>query len=256
MSYSTGFGASDCAGASDAASDYNLADADMKSSCAKAMDLRVKINTLKPIVAEQKGTFASETTQEQAELFQARQAFPAAEAACTRDSNRRRGALAKFTELAAAGCYQAGGSPPPVVGPPVVAPPVVAPPKYAGPRYSISQCSATPGRSAFGQKGQSAFCWQRFLMAEGLSLAPYGADGDHGPITERASKEWEARQAPKTVVIVPAKGGGGGGGGKQTTASMMPKSILGLPTNYALAGAAALLVGGAFFYMKSQETER
>lgn len=284
MSYSTGFGTSDCAGASAAAIDYRLANDDAKSSCQKSFDLRQRIETLKPIVEGQKGLLASDTTREQVELFQVQDAYSAAQGACQSATTRKQAAYNKFKGFLEGGCYEAGGTPTPGGTPApggtptpggtsvldafdklfgkrgeAKTPPVVSktPPKYTGPRYSISQCSATPARTPSGQKGQSVFCWQRFLMAEGLSLAPYGADGDHGSITERASKEWEARQAPKPVAIVaPAKDGGGGGGGKQTTASMMPKSILGLPTNYALAGAAALLVGGAFFYMKSQETER
>ena len=268
MTYSMlGFGVTgDCEGASASAGDFKRADGDMKSSCAKAIELRQKINRLKPIVEEQKGVLASETTLEQVELFQAQKALPAANEACEESSSRRREALKRFTSFAASGCFEAGGAPP--VPPPVrigettvehvrgdgkaeSKTPAAKPPtpKYAGPRYSIEKCSPSPARTQPGQKGQAVFCWQRFLMAQGMNLAPYGADGDHREITESASKEFEARQSQNVVVeppkpVEPAR---------TKTASMLPGTILGIPANYALAGAAALLIGGAVFYMKSQE---
>lgn len=261
MSYSMlGFGApGGCEGASGSAGDYKRADADMKSSCAKAVELRQKINRLKPIVDEQKGILASEITQEQVELFQAQKELPAANEACDSASTRRREALKRFTSFIDAGCFEPGAAPPaapPAKGRGVVDVPEVVlevegppKPKYVGPVYSIGKCSSTPARTQEGQSGQAVFCWQRFLMAQGLNLAPYGADGQHGPITEAASKEFEARQGKKLAIeppkpVEPVK---------PKTASMLPGTILGIPANYALAGAAALLIGGAVFYMKSQE---
>lgn len=267
MTYSMlGFGAtSSCEGAVSAGAEFNRAEANMKSACTKAVELRQKVNRLTPIVEDQKGLFSSETTVEQVELFQAKQALPAASAACDAASARRRELLKRFIDFQAAGCYAPGGAPPVRTGTTTVEhvgrekvielPEVViggemppkAKPKGTGVGYAASKCPPVPARTQQGQKGQAVFCWQKFLIGQGFTLS---ADGDHGEITERASKDYESRQAPAPViepvkpVVEPVK---------PKTASVMPDTILGLPSNVALMGAAALLIGGAVFYMKSQQ---
>lgn len=268
MSYSMlGLGVnSSCEGAASAGADFRRSEADAKSACAKAVELRQKVNRLTPIVEEQKGLFSSELTPEQVELYQAKQALPAASAACDSSIARKGEALKRFIDFQAAGCFAPGGAPPVRTGvttvehvgrdnvlvlPEVVIEaeePVKSISRKTGGGYSAASCPPNPKRTQEGQKGQSVFCWQKFLIGQGFALS---ADADHGVNTERASKEFEARKAPvpvveppKPVAVIQEK---------PKTASVMPQTILGLPTNVALAGAAALLVGGAVFFLRPQK---
>lgn len=267
MSYSfTGFSGTDCTGSATAGQDYQSADARAKSSCGRAVQLRQIINRLKPIVDDQ----GDETTQEKVDYFNAQKELPVASRQCDADVVAKNVALKRFIAFQSAGCY--GGAAPPVrtgtttvervreKQPGVIELPEVvirgdqAPPKpkYVGPSYSASNCPPNPARTSQGQKGQGVFCWQRFLASQGFSLA---ADGDHGSITEAASKQYEAKTAkpiepPKPVVeppkpaIEPSK---------PVVASTKTDEILGIPRNYALVGFAAVAAAGAYWYYTSQE---
>jgi peptidoglycan hydrolase-like protein with peptidoglycan-binding domain len=49
-----------------------------------------------------------------------------------------------------------------------------------------------PPPTKLGDRGQAVTAWQRHLLAHGYKLPRFGADGDHGAETERATQEWRA----------------------------------------------------------------
>jgi len=68
-----------------------------------------------------------------------------------------------------------------------------------------------PTRTHRGDKGPAVVAWQKFLISQGYSLAPYGADGDHGKGTEDASVAWEKSQLGKGSPTIDANVGSGTG---------------------------------------------
>jgi hypothetical protein len=71
--------------------------------------------------------------------------------------------------------------------------------------------SGVPTRTRLGDKGAAVVAWQNFLISQGYSLAPYGADGDHGKTTEDASVLWERSQMGKGSPTTDASIGEGTG---------------------------------------------
>lgn len=269
MTYSMfGFGADgSCEGSSTAGAEVQRTRNEKETACEKAVRLRQTVNRLQPIVDSQKsGWGEDETTQEEVELFTAKRELPAASAACDSAISKATAALNKFIKFQASGCYSAGAPTTQVVLPEVVieGPPK---PKPVAPQrgFSPAACPPEPSPTKFGQRGQAVYCWQRYLISQGFSLAPYGADGDHGATTERLTKEWQEKKrasvapapvTPAPVAPAPVAPAPVVVQAKPQTASMLPDDIFGVPTRYAIAGAAALFIGGAVLYMRSQPESR
>jgi hypothetical protein len=269
MGYSMmGFGATgNCAGAADAGKRLKLAQEAAKVAADKVAQLKAKIARLEPIVEDQKGWFSSgSTTKEQVDLFNAEQQLEDAENERSRTTVAAARLQREFIDFQAAGCFEARASPPVRTGTTTVEPrggsvelppvEIVVPKKTVagggggGGGYSASKCPPQPARTQEGQRGQAVFCWQKFLISKGFDLGPSGADGDHGARTEAASKMLEGA-AP----AAPSGGTAEKPVEKKTIskAGMLPKTIGGVPTMYALAGFGFLAVAGAIYYQRAAE---
>jgi hypothetical protein len=102
-----------------------------------------------------------------------------------------------------------------VAAPPVAAPPgakTPSPPKTSNKKSDVPlPTGGVPRRTKLGEKGDDVVAWQKFLLAQGFDLKSYGADGDHGQTTEKASLEWERKPGKVNTASVASLVGSPGG---------------------------------------------